>query len=488
MFINKAKLFSLSSLVILSVLAFVTTNFIVMGQRLPWLDEDFTLFLISQSWSDFWYIVTIREMNMSLYYVSLKIWSLLSMDHFYLRALSVIYALLAALFVYKFTTTISTKNTAKVAVIICLLNVIFFRYAHELRGYSLFALTTLISIYYCFQALKENTHNSWILFTLSCVFLFYSHMLAAIIVTAQFLLLLWVLSKRDYLKIAISALVIWICIFPLFYQLIQLGGSPVSWAQTISIRSGFKLATDLVVSPFLTSNLIRLVFITLVAVLFVFAIKAANSDDERRNQLLTLIVLSALIFAGLASFMPIMSSRFALNLVPMLVVFTAIGFMAINNLVVRATVAVGFLAVFTVSAVSLFNKQGDDWEQLERIVTKNCLSNEQEKSLIAYYKPSALVSLSRVKGVIEKRCPTISFVTSFEPKELYREDSPYLPNDISITPSDYQQIWLIEYYVPGGTNERFNELEEQVAEQFSYRQEFQINSNANMVKLHRFFN
>ena len=483
---SQSKILKDNVFVLVSSLVFVVLSIFAMSGRLPWQDEDFTLFLIAQSWPDFWHIVSVREMNMSLYYILLKLWSELSSAPVFLRTLSVIFTLTTASYVFRLATKVSSKQAAHVAIVVCFFSAILFRYSQELRGYSLFALTSTIAVFYWLEVLSKDYFKSWFYFTLSCILVVYSHMLVAVVITAQFILLLYRanFSKQKIVKVALSTFVIWLFIFPLAYQFLQLGSNPISWAQTLTVKGGVDLLNDLFVTPFLDSNKVRLVLLAISALL-IFSLLARRDDNSQKLNLFMLLAISLGVFSVLALYVPIMNARFVVNLIPLFAVLLAIAYTRLPSQLLKAPLVVTFFSISAFSVISLMEKPGDAWQQVKFELVDIC--SPEGRSLVACFKPSAILGLHKIKSDVLAKCPNLEFVTSFAAKSLYTKTAPSIPTDL-IKPdlSDYQQTWFIEYYVPVN-HDKLVELHNLLASSYNQHELFHINSNGNFVRLYRYF-
>lgn len=118
-------------------------------------------------------------------------------------------------------------------------------YAHELRCYSLFALSGAVTLWLFTKALYDNKHTSWMLLALCLTLSFWNHFLAAwfFICIDVYLLLTFPSSKKYYLKWAIWHLVAGIACLPVLYLAWQttqiINNILYSWIPAPDIKTPF---------------------------------------------------------------------------------------------------------------------------------------------------------------------------------------------------------------------------------------------------------
>lgn len=118
-------------------------------------------------------------------------------------------------------------------------------YAHELRCYSLFALSGAVSLWLFTKALHDNKHTSWMLLSLCLALSFWNHFLAAwfFICIDLYLLLTFPSSKKYYLKWTIWHIVSGIACLPVLYLAWQtteiINNIIYSWIPAPDIKTPF---------------------------------------------------------------------------------------------------------------------------------------------------------------------------------------------------------------------------------------------------------
>ena len=118
-------------------------------------------------------------------------------------------------------------------------------YAHELRCYSLFALSGAVTLWLFTKALYDNKHTSWMLLALCLTLSFWNHFLAAwfFICIDAYLLLTFPYSKQYYLKWAVWHVVAGLACLPVLYLAYQtteiINNIIYSWIPAPDIKTPF---------------------------------------------------------------------------------------------------------------------------------------------------------------------------------------------------------------------------------------------------------
>ncbi|MFP4514178.1 MAG: hypothetical protein ACLFRV_14635, partial [Acidimicrobiales bacterium] len=129
-----------------------------LGARDLWYDEAFSVTSTNQLWDS----LIQRSGSMGLYYGMLALWSKVSIDPFWLRLPSALFAAAATGLAVRFTFTYFGRRTAAWTALILVGTWGLTRYAQEARSYTLVLLLAVTSWYLFFHLAEHSTRRGWI--------------------------------------------------------------------------------------------------------------------------------------------------------------------------------------------------------------------------------------------------------------------------------------------------------------------------------------
>lgn len=157
-----------------------------LGHESLWLDEAFSLALVSQPWAGLWRFLTAQEANMSAYHLLLKPWVALVGDaEAPLRALSVLFAVATIPVQYLLARRLGGPRVAAIAATLLASHLFFVRYAQEARAYAMVCFFSALSSLFLLRALSRPTWLRWLAYAVSGALLVHCHILGALILLAH---------------------------------------------------------------------------------------------------------------------------------------------------------------------------------------------------------------------------------------------------------------------------------------------------------------
>ena len=143
-----------------------------------WFDEAYSVGIAKQPWENL-FISTINDVHPILYYVLLKIYSLIcGTSVIALRIFSVIPIVLLAVFSFvKIRKEFGNKVSFYFNLVLLLLSVTM-HYGSQIRMYSLSMLFVTITAVYAYLAYKNNTKKDWVIFAIASICSAYTHYFA----------------------------------------------------------------------------------------------------------------------------------------------------------------------------------------------------------------------------------------------------------------------------------------------------------------------
>ncbi len=155
-----------------------------LGQQGFWFDEIFSV-ETAQRWSGMMEVFSRYENNMALYYVMLWLWMFLGDSEFFVRLLSLLFALCTIPVVHAIARRLFDARTAIIADFVLISSIFFVQYAGEARSYSLLALLTAWSSLLLLQALERPTWLRWACYAVVAVAGVYAHYFALLTIAAH---------------------------------------------------------------------------------------------------------------------------------------------------------------------------------------------------------------------------------------------------------------------------------------------------------------
>lgn len=167
-----------------------------------WFDEAYSVGIAKQPWGNL-FISTINDVHPILYYVLLKLYSLIcGTSVVALRIFSVIPIVLLAIFSFvKIRKEFGDKVSFYFNLVLLLLPVTM-HYGSQIRMYSLSMLFVTITAVYAYLAYKNNNKKDWIIFAIASICSAYTHYFALFTIGIINILLLFfiVREKKELLK------------------------------------------------------------------------------------------------------------------------------------------------------------------------------------------------------------------------------------------------------------------------------------------------
>lgn len=382
-----------------------------------WFDEYASLFFADQPFSRLWSEWMVRETNPPLFYSVLRGWILLvgPMDRVMLRVPGIFASLLTITVAYVGVARIYGARAGAAAGVLLAVSAQQIFYAHQLRGYSLFALALTVS-FFCLMAIvtanergERQKRLSWLGFIGGSVAATYLHTTGflwlpiatiGLIVADSRFIPFW---GRDWLRLAAADLAILICsswaLWIVYHQL-QVPNDNISWLQYPGFRGSINLywtTVLLVRDPQGIENGICL--LVMVGVLFGFW----KTFDRPATRLAAACWMASLVlFFAFSLKQPILSERTLVWMAIFPVTLAAAGLGTLRSSAVYA----GSVATLTfLLAVNLFLKydsfQKEDWEGAVKAV-----AHDPRGALIVRGEGDGVVALEACKSALRvERCP-----------------------------------------------------------------------------------
>lgn len=184
-----------------------------------WFDEYFSVFFTQLPLNQMLGLF-LTDVNLPLYQIILWFWvRIFNNTELAARMLSIIFAVLNIPLLYIFGTKLFSKKTAFIASLFYTLSTYQIFLTAEARGYSLLIFLSLLSCWFFWRLLEENTKKRiWFGYTLTTLLLAYAHPTGDLLILAQalYVIIKYWRQKRAWLSWLFSYLVIFLSALPYY--------------------------------------------------------------------------------------------------------------------------------------------------------------------------------------------------------------------------------------------------------------------------------
>lgn len=267
------------TLVLIAIIAGAAwLRFHAIAAKSFWIDEGASVAIARLDWYNFLRLLWRREANMTLYYLLLRGWIHLGGSEAFIRALSVLFALLTIPVLYLLGKRLFGRRPAMVACVLLAVNAFHIRYSQEARAYTLVVLlVTLASL--CFvEAVQRPLRWKWSAYAIVAALAVYAQFYAVLVVVAH--IAWWWRHERNTPDTSSAELRRALIFFaaltaPIWIFIATTGAGPLRWLE----RPGIQSLRDFISA--MTGNagwLLALFYVALV-------VRAARGEqNQARNQ------------------------------------------------------------------------------------------------------------------------------------------------------------------------------------------------------------
>jgi len=179
----------------------ITLRFYNLGTESYWLDEIFTVNMAQRNVDQ---LLAVRELNWPpAYYVLIHFWvRLFGTAETATRSLAALAGIASIAIIYFLGRELFGKSIGLLSALLMAISEFQIHCSQETRFYSLFALATLLSIFFYIKALRSNRTGYFLVYVATSVLLFYSHAYGVFIFAAQHLYFL--IRWKEYRKVRVK--------------------------------------------------------------------------------------------------------------------------------------------------------------------------------------------------------------------------------------------------------------------------------------------
>ncbi len=304
-----------------------------------WVDELFTLFSANPSATLMETLTKIFDdlVHPPVYNVLLWMWfKLFDFTEYAGRSFSAFTGALSILAIYYLGKETFNKNVGIYAALIVSLNYFLIYYSQEARSYSIFFLLTILSYLFLFKALRTQSTYNMFLYTFFTILVIYTHYFGFFLVASQFFVFLYYIgisSTTDRKKLIYMGIFPMIAIAlsaaPLLYNILSsdttIAAERMAWCKEETSYFFFKYVKEYF------SYLVILFGMLLVPL----AVKMYQKKIKNNHIVYALIiwVFISLLLPYIKSIIsyPILTSRYAIYVLPALILIVSIAIDSIKN-------------------------------------------------------------------------------------------------------------------------------------------------------------
>lgn len=302
--------------------------------------------------------------------------------------------------IYLFGKELINKRTGLIASALVCVNFFHISYSQEIRPYGMLFLFTVLSFYRLVIFIKKPTISNGILFGLFTGLYLNCHFFGFITLFSQCLLLLFFLIKtpkenrnKFFGFCIVSGIVALIIFFPSFEALLRVTEIKSFWLQ----KPGPEAFTSMFREFFGNSEMVifGVNLLTLYYLIHLFNEKKNNSSNNtitNSKVVLSFTILStwlliSLIIPLIRSYLdvPMILSRYFINILPVLIVAIAIGINFIKNDLIR-TIVISYMVLFSILDLFVVKKYYNSVTKSQyRELSEEIIKRNPDKSKLVVY-------------------------------------------------------------------------------------------------------
>jgi 4-amino-4-deoxy-L-arabinose transferase-like glycosyltransferase len=328
----------LSLLVLVAGLAAVL-RFHSLAAKSFWFDEGVSVAIARLDWYNFARILWRREANMSLYYFLLHFWLHVGGSEFFVRALSVLFAVASVPVIYALGRRLFDSRVGLIAAALIAVNAYHVQYSRDARSYSLMVLLCLLSSLYFLKSLSEPSRWNRAAYVLSSTLAVYAQFFSALLLIAEWLSLK--MLDRGQIRPQTRCDLRWIALLvsPVAAFVATTGTGPLRWVQRPGLKDIWIFALHLSGhgGPWL---LLASVAVCLAALLPTGLMRGAQRvpwEIWRYRFLLSWLLFPILLTLALSLVKPLFVPRYFIFCLPALFLLVACGIARLRPAAPQAT-------------------------------------------------------------------------------------------------------------------------------------------------------
>ncbi len=434
-------------LVLITVLAGVL-RFHSLAAKSFWFDEGVSVAIARLDWYNFARILWRREANMSSYYFLLHFWLHLGGSEFFVRTLSVLFAMASVPAIYLLGRRLFDSRVGLTAAALMAVNAYHLQYSQDARSYSLMVLLCLLSSLYFLKCLTEPSGRKRAAYVISSALAVYAQFFSLLLVAAQ-----WVsLKVLDREQIPGQTRNDWgwiaLLVSPVLAFVATTGTGPLRWVQ----RPGLK---DLwVFALHLTGNGGLLLLLACLAACLAALLPGLRSQmrvswEAWRYRFLVLWLVLPIVFTlSLSLAKPLFVPRYFIFCLPALLLLVACGVTRLRPAWLKVPAVLFLLALSLRGTAGYYKRdldiQRDDW----RAASQYLFDQTQPGDALLFHVPMGRMPYEFYHSVLRPGSAVPVVLYPHHADHLTFLDFVEKPNDAELERllPEHPRAWLVLTY------------------------------------------
>ena len=377
----------------LSLLAVITgvaaaLRFHSLATKSFWFDEGVSVAIARLDWYNFARILWRREANMSLYYLLLHFWLHFGGSEFFVRTLSVLFAVAPIPVIYLFGRRLFDSRIGLIAAALLAVNAYHVQYSQDARSYSLMVLLCLLSSLYFLRCLDDPSRRNRISYIVSSTLAVYAQFFSLLLVIAHWTSLKMLdrgqvprQTRNDWRWIALST-------SPILAFVATTGTGPLRWVQRPGLKDLWVFALHLTGNggPWLLVACVAPCLAALLPVWRTRRLRRVPWDAWRLRFLLCWLVFPIALTLALSLVKPLFVPRYFIFCLPALLLLVACGIARLRPVLMAPALLLVLFVSFSGTIGSYkqdMDIQRDDW----RAATRYLLNRAQSGDALLFHVP-----------------------------------------------------------------------------------------------------
>jgi len=358
-----------------------------------WFDEGVSVAIARLDWYNFARILWRREANMSLYYFLLHYWVHFGGSEFFIRSLSVFFAIASVPVIFLLGGRLLDSRIGLIAAALLAVNAYHVQYSQEARSYSLMVLLCSLSSLYFLKCLSHPTRRNRAAYVVSSALAVYAQFFSGLLVIAQWISLSFLdrenADPQTNAKTTSGWRWIALLVSPVVAFVATTGTGPLRWVQRPGLNDlwifGLHLAGN--GGPWLLFAYAAACLAALRPVWRTHRLRRVPWEFWRYRFLMCWLLFPLLLTLGLSLVKPLFVPRYLIFCLPALLLLVACGVTRLRSAWLIA-LAVSVLFVFSLRGTDRYYEQDldiprDDW----RSATRYLLDHYQTGDALLFHVP-----------------------------------------------------------------------------------------------------
>lgn len=349
-----------------------------LGHKSLWLDEVWSFKFASTNLMEI--LASPDKPNPPLYYAILHFFLNFGKNEFILRLPSVIFSVLCIPLVYKVGMDFFNYRVGLLSAFLLATSPFFYWHAQEARCYTLFALFSLLSLIFFYNALKENNVQLWIGFIISTSLGIYTHYYALFLIFIVFIFMVLFIKRYNMFigRFLLSLIAILLLILP------QVISFFTGMSQKINDGASWGMAPSFIFIPDIFMNLSKGYvmyshwFVLLLFLVFLCGIWRSYIEDKEVLGLSAIWIFAPILFSFFLAFKINIDVRYFIFILPIYLIVISKGLLYIGKK--RFLIFIFLFLILCASNASLlhasYNKTLEDWRSVSSSIKGNSLQGD----------------------------------------------------------------------------------------------------------------